>query len=84
MIVRITLISKCDDPIMVNQFGTITFCNMAYKVVKSDNSVYPFCYLILSQSSLTNIHGYIMQTCNIPVSICECICRNLIWGSTTD
>jgi mannosylglycoprotein endo-beta-mannosidase len=41
----------------------------------------------LAQSSLANIPGYVMQTCNIPVSICdeaEKICRNFIWGSTVD
>jgi mannosylglycoprotein endo-beta-mannosidase len=39
----------------------------------------------LAQSSLSCIAGYVMQTTNIPASICEeaeKICRDFIWGST--
>lgn len=41
----------------------------------------------LAQASLANITGYVMQTCAIPISVCEeaaKLCRNFIRGSTTD
>lgn len=39
----------------------------------------------LAQSSLSNIPGYTMQTCSIPMAVCEeaeRICRDFIWGSS--
>jgi hypothetical protein len=43
--------------------------------------------IALAQSSLASIPGYIMQTMEIPCSICdeaERLCRNFIWGSTNE
>lgn len=41
----------------------------------------------LAQSSLASMHGYVMQSSVIPLSVCdeaEKLCRNFIWGSKTD
>ncbi|GAU10423.1 hypothetical protein TSUD_421820 [Trifolium subterraneum] len=43
--------------------------------------------ITLAQSSLPCIPGYVMQTANIPASVCdeaEKICRDFIWGSTVN
>jgi hypothetical protein len=43
--------------------------------------------ITLAQSSLSCIPGYVMQTANIPASVCdeaEKICRDFIWGSTAN
>lgn len=39
----------------------------------------------LAQAFLSTIPGYVMQTCAIPVMVCdeaEKLCKNFIWGST--
>ncbi|GAU38761.1 hypothetical protein TSUD_64920 [Trifolium subterraneum] len=41
----------------------------------------------LAQTSLVHIPGYVLQSIPIPVSVCqevEQICRNFIWGTTTE
>lgn len=41
----------------------------------------------LAQASLSVIPRYVMQTCVVPVAICdeaERLCKNCIWGSTAD
>lgn len=40
--------------------------------------------VVLAQSCLASMPGYVMQTCSLPASVCEeaeAICRNFIWGS---
>lgn len=41
----------------------------------------------LAQASLSNIPGYVIQTCVIPVAACDeakKLCRDFIWGSSTE